>query len=94
MEQLYYDELWNVYEQNGSIRIHKNTTLHGYKAFCADMTCINHHYQVGETYTMPEEDVNICESGFHFCRYPADVMIFYMEEDTKYAIVKADGACC
>lgn len=42
MSQLYCDDpTWNIYDQNGKYRIHKNNSLFGYKAMNTDMTCVH-----------------------------------------------------
>jgi hypothetical protein len=41
--------------------------MKGYKAFNYDWTCMNSfQYLIGKTYQM-NEDVKLCEKGFHFC---------------------------
>ena len=50
----------------------------GYKAFHNDMTCMNaFQYEVGKTYTMNDDEIALCESGFHFCVIPIDVLEYY-----------------
>ena len=63
----------------------------GYKAFKYDMRCIMFQYEVGKTYTMDENEVKLCESGFHFCIVPIDVLKYYDDKSSKFAIIKATG---
>ena len=65
----------------------------GYKAFCNDMTCINDfQYEVSKTYTMDhDEEIELCQSGFHFCMIPIDVLKYYDKNQSKFAIIKATG---
>ena len=64
----------------------------GYKAFNSDMTCKNKfQYEVGKTYTMNSNEIKLCEQGFHFCTIPIDVLLYYSEISSKFAIIKANG---
>ena len=62
----------------------------GYKAFNSYMKCNYFQYEVGKTYTMNENDVRLCVSGFHFCMIPIDVLLYY-DKDSNFAIIKASG---
>lgn len=44
--------------------------IEGYKAFTRDMqaTINEFQYEEGKTYTMPAEDVRICQTGYHYCK--------------------------
>ena len=69
----------------------QSVTVIGYKAFNDDMTCMNKfQYEVDKTYTINANQVEICQSGFHFCMFPIDVLKYY-EETSKFAIIKASG---
>ena len=65
----------------------------GYKAFNNDMTCLNNfQYEVGKTYTMNDNEIELCKSGFHFCLVPIDVLKYYKKnENNKFAVIKATG---
>src|SRR5205807_7037317 len=39
----------------------------------------------------PESEIELCQSGFHFCRYPLDVLEYYNEPHSVYARVTALG---
>lgn len=63
----------------------------GYKVFNPDWTCRGFQYKVGETYTH-DGDIDVCESGFHFCRRAADCFNYYsFDSKNKVAEVEAIG---
>ena len=63
----------------------------GYKAFDNNMKCMNNfQYEVGKIYTMNENEVVLCQSGFHFCMIPIDVFEYYYNH-SKFAVIKATG---
>lgn len=53
-----------------------NKTIKAYKGFNPDMTCRGFKYEVGKEYEH-EGHVELCESGFHACENPFDVLDFY-----------------
>ena len=52
-------------------------TIKAYKGMSKSMVCRDMEYEVGQTYTMPDEDVKMCSSGYHACAVLADVAIYY-----------------
>lgn len=66
--------------------------MKGYKAFNKDWTSKkgNFKYEVGKTYET-QENLVMCEKGFHFCVNSCDVLNYYSEADCKYAIIEAEG---
>ena len=52
-------------------------TIKAYKGMSKDMVCRDMQYEVGQTYTMPDEDVRMCSSGYHACAVLADVAVYY-----------------
>ena len=63
----------------------------GYKGFNSDVTCMNDfQYEVGKTYTMTDK-IKLCNAGFHFCMIPIDVLKYYDDKYSKFAIIKATG---
>jgi hypothetical protein len=63
----------------------------GYKGFNADLGCLGFQYEVGKTYTMDPQGIQLRSKGFHFCQIPIDVLKYYNKPDDKYAIIKAEG---
>ena len=52
--------------------------IEGYKGMDKDMRCRDFQYEIGKRYDMPEDAViEVCEFGFHFCRYLRQVYRFY-----------------
>jgi hypothetical protein len=52
--------------------------IEGYKGMDKDMRCRDFQYEIGKRYDMPEDAViEVCESGFHFCRHLRHVYQFY-----------------
>ena len=66
-------------------------TVTAFKAFKKDWTCRGFQYEVGKTYTH-DGDVEICESGFHVCLHPLDVLRYYPAAGSKFAVVNIEGA--
>ena len=67
--------------------------MKGYKAFGHDWTCRGFQYKVGNSYSMPPSEVQICNRGFHFCEKLINCFDFYtLGESTKIAEVEATGA--
>jgi hypothetical protein len=58
-----------------------------YKAFNKDMKCRGFQYEVGKTYKHDGE-VSLCNSGFHACTKPLDILNHYDLIDSKFAIVE------
>ena len=65
-------------------------TIIAYKAFDANWQCRGFQYEVGKTYTHDGEAV-LCESGFHACEAPLDVLNYYPITDSKFAQVELGG---
>lgn len=52
--------------------------IEGYKGMDKDMRCLDFQYEIGKRYDMPEDvEVEVCQAGFHFCRYLQHVYHFY-----------------
>jgi hypothetical protein len=66
--------------------------MKGYKAFNHDWTCLNNfQYEIGKIHEMNENEIQLCERGFHFCRVPIDILSYYLKLNCKYAEIYADG---
>lgn len=65
--------------------------MKAYKAFRPDWKCRDMQYKVGETYTH-DGKVEICNSGFHACENPLDVLNYYDLTNCKIAEVELTGA--
>lgn len=53
--------------------------IDGYKVTDFNGNCMNNfHYEVGQQYDMPEnEDIELCQNGFHFCTRIVDLATYY-----------------
>ena len=65
-------------------------TIKGYKAYKKGLTCNNFQYEVGKEYKY-DGDIEICNSGFHFCENPLDVLNYYDLIDCEFTEVEATG---
>ena len=66
------------------------THIPGFKGFDENMQCRGFQYQEGNTY---HEGGNIeaCQSGFHFCKYPLDVFSYYSPAKNRFCSVEGFG---
>src|SRR5574344_1794879 len=66
--------------------------MKGYKMMESNMTCLGFQYEVGKEYSL-EDELVICESGFHFCENPFDCLEYYnnIEGDKRLFLVEALG---
>ena len=63
-----------------------------YKGFDKDMKCRGYQYAEGETYH--EDKAELCDSGFHACTMPLDVLGYYPPGNGSiYRMVELDEVC-
>ena len=62
----------------------------GFKGFNQDLTCRGFQYEIGKTYEY-DGDIELCRSGFHFCRKLKDVHHFYNLKTSRICEIEADG---
>jgi len=62
----------------------------GYKAFNKGLVCQGFKFKVGKEYTHKGK-LKLCESGFHFCLNPLDVLNYYNVAECEFAKVSAVG---
>ena len=62
----------------------------GFKGFNQDLTCRGFQYEIGKTYEYNGE-IELCSSGFHFCRKLQDVYQFYNLKTFRICEIEAAG---
>ena len=62
----------------------------GFKGFNKDLTCNNFQFEIGKEYKH-DGKVKLCNSGFHFCEHPLDVLGYYPPDCSRFAEIEADG---
>jgi hypothetical protein len=67
------------------------TSIMAYKAFDNDLSCRGFQYEVGKTYEH-KGGVRICDTGFHACTDPLDVLNYYDITSSRFARVTMGGA--
>ena len=63
--------------------------MKAYKGFNPDLTCRDHQYTEGETYTH-DGPVELCVSGYHACPMPLDTLRYYSPATSTYHEVEVD----
>jgi hypothetical protein len=78
-----------TYVYNGAIKKKVDTY---YKIVTFDWTCLGFEYRVGETYSIPEDKLKLCSSGFHCCAHPVQCLEYYnLSPRNHYVEVKMLG---
>ena len=66
--------------------------MKGYKGFNDKLQCTPEgkvfQYEVGKEYVEPKAE--LCQTGFHFCENPLDVLRYYQPATGRYAEVEAE----
>ena len=69
--------------------------MKAYKGFDRNLKCRDFQYEVGREYEMPDDDIKVCERGFHACESPLEVLDHYFLDDNaqmcRFAEVEQDG---
>lgn len=78
-------EMENIMEN-----MNEGKTVKGYKGFSQNLKCRGYQYVVGQTYEHKGQ-VACCESGFHFCENPIDVLRYYGPASSRYCVVEGSG---
>ncbi len=63
--------------------------IKGYKAYKKGMICRGFKFEEGKTYET--DKVKVCESGFHLCTNPLDVLNYYDLWDSEFSEAEALG---
>jgi hypothetical protein len=68
----------------------KTEPVTAYKGFGPDWTCRGYQFEVGRSF---EHDGRVvaCQSGFHACENPLDVLNYYDLCESKFAVVEISG---
>lgn len=60
-----------------------------YKGTDKDMKCRGFQFDLGKEYV--EEEVELCNKGFHGCEYPLDVFSYYSPANSRFFEADLDG---
>ena len=66
---------------------HYNHTT-GWKATDKNMRCQGFQFELGKWYRH-EGDIDLCKTGFHFCKYPSGPWVYYQASTTRIFRVEA-----
>lgn len=66
------------------------THVSGFKGFDENMQCRGFQYEEGKTYH-EDGEIQACQSGFHYCKYPLDVFGYYPPAKSRFCAVEGFG---
>ena len=64
--------------------------IKGYKAFNKGLKCSDYQFEENKVFKHDEE-LKLCEKGFHFCENPLDLLSYYNLCDSEFAEVESLG---
>lgn len=68
----------------------ENKTI-AYKGFDENLCCRGFQYEIGKEY-VHEGEIECCESGFHACTNPFDVLDYYpLDSRNRFCVVEQSG---
>ena len=64
--------------------------MKGYKMMESDISCRGFQYEINKEYSL-EDELKICENGFHFCKNPFNCLYYYdnIEGDKRLFIIES-----
>ena len=65
-------------------------TIRAWKGFDFSLSCRGHQFEVGKSYSIDGVPI-ACESVFHACMSPLDVLDYYSGRSSRYAEVELSG---
>lgn len=63
--------------------------MKAYKGFDKNLKCRGFQYEIEKEYE--EQEVDLCNKGFHACTAPLDVFKYYAPATSRYCEVEIDG---
>lgn len=66
------------------------THVPGFKGFDENMQCRGFKYEEGKSYH-EDGEIQACQSGFHYCKYPLDVFGYYSPAKSHFCSVEGFG---
>ena len=66
------------------------THVPGFKGFDENMQCRGFKYEEGKSYH-EDGEIQACQSGFHYCKYPLDVFGYYSPAKSRFCSVEGFG---